>query len=87
MEPTEETMLLGAMLNCEMRGDYRTLSGHVIYSGSRLVESEDANVVREFGRLMIRAASAWRHEIKNGEGSLLDHQNEENIKWGVVPPN
>lgn len=75
--------LLKAMLNCERRRDYVALSGHVIYNGDRIVESGDADIVREFGRLMIRAVPAWRYEVKHGQRSLLDPLNEQNICWRI----
>lgn len=73
--------LLEAMLNCEKRKDYVTLSGHIIYNGPRVVECGDPDLVREFGRLIVRAVPAWRHEAKHGQGVLLDLFNEQNISW------
>ena len=86
MDTVMEKKLLKAMLNSEKRGDYRTLRAHVLDKGAVVAESSDIGVVRDFARLMVRAAAAWRIEMKNGEGSLLDPLNEQNIAWGLVPP-
>lgn len=86
MDTASESELLNAMLNSEKRGDYRTLRAHVLYKGSRVAESSDILVVRDFARLMVRAVLAWQFEQKNGEGSLLDPLNEQNISWDLVPP-
>ncbi|NTH51571.1 hypothetical protein G6L09_11375 [Agrobacterium rhizogenes] len=86
MDTASESELLNAMLNSEKRGDYRTLRAHVLYKGSRVAESSNILVVRDFARLMVRAVFAWQVEQKNGAGSLLDPLNEQNIFWGLLPP-
>ncbi|MBB4349272.1 hypothetical protein GGE35_002960 [Rhizobium cellulosilyticum] len=77
--------LLDAMLNSEKRGDYRTLRSHVLYKGAIVADSKDNDVVRDFAHLMVRASRAWRIEMRDGEGSLLDPLNAQNIRWGLVP--
>jgi hypothetical protein len=86
MDLVTDRQLLDAMLNSEKRGDFKTLRGHVLYKGSRIAASSDADVVRDFARLMVRAVEAWQVERKKGEGSLLDPTNAQNISWGLAPP-
>ncbi|SCX15437.1 hypothetical protein DSM25558_1976 [Agrobacterium sp. DSM 25558] len=81
-----ERQLLKAMLNSEKRRDYRTLRAHVLYTGTEVAGSKDLYIVRDFAQLMVRATEAWSIEMREGEGSLIDPLNEQNISWGLISP-
>jgi hypothetical protein len=69
------------MLNCEARGDYRTMRAHIRYSAADIIEKGDEATVRGLSRLLVRVVSAIDKEAEVGEGSLMNHGHVDNIAW------
>ncbi|MEW9614630.1 hypothetical protein AB3G45_12460 [Shinella sp. S4-D37] len=81
MEKNLATTLLGAMMNCEDRGDFETMRGHLEYSGQEVATSGDLETVREFAKLLMRVIKAIDEESRLGRGSLLKLDHPHNIEW------
>lgn len=86
MTSDRPSVYLGAMLNCEDRGAYRTMRVHLEHNSKTILDNGDISQIRSFAELLLRVIKAIDEEHEKGEGSLFKHDHPHNIEWKNSKP-
>ncbi len=73
--------VIDAMLNCEERGDYRSMRAHIKWHAKDIIEHGDIQTLRDLSALLVRVASALDLENREGAGSLLKQDHPDHVAW------